>query len=334
LAGGRRIARRDIAGGAQHYYFTDHLGSTDVVTTSTGVLENDSAYYPYGAERAYTTNLVDQNYKFNGKERDIESQLDEFGARYYANAQGRFMIPDWAEKPTAVPYANFGNPQSLNLYSYVQNNPTTLGDPDGHDFNEFMNGLTNAWGSDNLLGYGRQEQSTLSGKIGAAVGDGLATVQGGAEALLGGGAAVGGGTEAVLTSPLALTGVGTLVPAAGVGTALVGAVAVVHGSATAGTAVKNLTFSKRVGDFTSGEKQQMDSENADKNGGTIKCTECGQEVQKVPNKKGEKAPGNQIARHHDPLLSEGGSSKSSKNRIVCRDCHVKIHTKKPDEVRH
>jgi hypothetical protein len=43
------------------------------------------------------------------------------------------MIPDWAAKPTSVPYANFGNPQSLNLYSYVQNNPTTVGDPDGHD---------------------------------------------------------------------------------------------------------------------------------------------------------------------------------------------------------
>ena len=71
-------------------------------------------------------------YKFTGKERDGESNLDEFGARYYASSPGRFMIPDWATKPTAVPYAHFGNPQSLNLYSYVQNNPTTLGDPDGH----------------------------------------------------------------------------------------------------------------------------------------------------------------------------------------------------------
>ena len=43
------------------------------------------------------------------------------------------MTPDWAAKPTNVPYANFGNPQSLNLYSYVQNNPITFGDPDGHD---------------------------------------------------------------------------------------------------------------------------------------------------------------------------------------------------------
>ena len=71
-------------------------------------------------------------YKFTGKERDAESGLDMFGARYYASSMGRFMIPDWAAKPTNVPYASFGNPQSLNLYSYVNNNPTTTRDPDGH----------------------------------------------------------------------------------------------------------------------------------------------------------------------------------------------------------
>lgn len=72
-------------------------------------------------------------YKFTGKERDSESGLDMFGARYYGSSLGRFMTPDWAAAPTDVPYAHFGNPQSLNLYSYVQNNPTTVGDPDGHD---------------------------------------------------------------------------------------------------------------------------------------------------------------------------------------------------------
>jgi RHS repeat-associated protein len=55
-----------------------------------------------------------------------------FGARYYGSSLGRFMTPDWAAKPTNVPYASFGNPQSLNLYSYVNNNPTTTRDPDGH----------------------------------------------------------------------------------------------------------------------------------------------------------------------------------------------------------
>ena len=67
-----------------------------------------------------------------GKERDTESGLDMFGARYYSSPFGRFMTPDWAAKPTAVPYAMFGNPQSLNLYSYVGNNPLIHADPDGH----------------------------------------------------------------------------------------------------------------------------------------------------------------------------------------------------------
>jgi RHS repeat-associated protein len=67
-----------------------------------------------------------------GKERDSESGLDMFCARYYGSS-GRFMTPDWTAKPTDVPYAEFGNPQSLNLYSYIGNNPMSRVDTDGHD---------------------------------------------------------------------------------------------------------------------------------------------------------------------------------------------------------
>jgi RHS repeat-associated protein len=155
-------------------------------------------------------------HKFTGKERDSESGLDEFGARYYGSSLGRFMTPDWAAKPTDVPYANFGNPQSLNLYSYVQNNPTTVGDPDGHDccddFLNFLGGVANTYGSDNLLGAGRVEQTTTAGRIGAAVGDFGATVTGGLETL-------GGGSEALVTAPAGATGVGIVVPAVGVAVA-------------------------------------------------------------------------------------------------------------------
>ena len=72
-------------------------------------------------------------YKFTGKERDTESGLDYFGARYYASNMGRFMSPDWAAKAEPVPYAKLDNPQSLNLYSYVYNNPLSRSDPDGHE---------------------------------------------------------------------------------------------------------------------------------------------------------------------------------------------------------
>lgn len=67
-----------------------------------------------------------------GKERDTESGLDYFGARYYGSTMGRWMSPDWASKPEAVPYASLDNPQSLNLYGYVNNNPLSKADPDGH----------------------------------------------------------------------------------------------------------------------------------------------------------------------------------------------------------
>jgi len=57
---------------------------------------------------------------------------DSLGARYYSPQLGRFLTPDWSESPQPVPYANLSNPQSLNLYSYVLNNPVTATDPDGH----------------------------------------------------------------------------------------------------------------------------------------------------------------------------------------------------------
>ena len=64
-----------------------------------------------------------------GKERDAESGLDYFGARYYGSSMGRFMSPD----DGSGVYADQGNPQSWNLYGYVQNNPLKNVDPDGHD---------------------------------------------------------------------------------------------------------------------------------------------------------------------------------------------------------
>lgn len=67
-----------------------------------------------------------------GKIRDTETGNDYFGARYYTGSVSRFMSPDWSAKITPVPYAKLDNPQSLNLYAYVLNDPLTSVDPDGH----------------------------------------------------------------------------------------------------------------------------------------------------------------------------------------------------------
>jgi RHS repeat-associated protein len=130
---GTRIARFDVKTLAVHYYFSNHLGTHTVVTNATGSCEQDIEYYPYGGQRMqYCSTPVAQNYKFTGKERDTESSLDDFGARHYSSTMGRFMTPDWSREPDPVPYADYENPQTHNLYQYVENNPLNARDPDGH----------------------------------------------------------------------------------------------------------------------------------------------------------------------------------------------------------
>ena len=70
---------------------------------------------------------------FTGQDHDPETGLDYFGARYYNSDLGRFMTPDWSADPEPVPYANLGDPQTLNLYAYAGNNPVSAGDPTGHE---------------------------------------------------------------------------------------------------------------------------------------------------------------------------------------------------------
>ena len=72
------------------------------------------------------------NQKFTSKERDVETGLDYFGARYFSAAQGGFTTADWSAVPQAVPYMDSKDPQTLNLYGYVRNNPPSKRDPDGH----------------------------------------------------------------------------------------------------------------------------------------------------------------------------------------------------------
>ncbi|MCI0356377.1 MAG: hypothetical protein L0099_15265, partial [Acidobacteria bacterium] len=68
------------------------------------------------------------------------------GVTYTYASLGRFLTPDWSATPVPVPYANLAIPQSLNLYAYVENNPITSTDPDGH----FQTKLPEAEGKGNL----------------------------------------------------------------------------------------------------------------------------------------------------------------------------------------
>lgn len=78
------------------------------------------------------TNVCFSRSRYTGKERDAETGLDYFGARYYASSMGRMMSPDWSAKAMPVPYAKLDDPQTLNLYAYVGNNPLRWTDSTGH----------------------------------------------------------------------------------------------------------------------------------------------------------------------------------------------------------
>jgi RHS repeat-associated protein len=125
--GSKRVARIDLPANTVHYYLSDHLGSTSIVASVAGAIQEESDYSPFGIETIVTGPGVNE-LKFTGKRRDAESQLDYFGARYYSNIFGRFATADepFADQEQA-------DPQSWNLYSYVRNSPLIFTDANGRD---------------------------------------------------------------------------------------------------------------------------------------------------------------------------------------------------------
>src|SRR5258708_36412043 len=98
-----------------------------------------------GTVRQYSATAVPTiSKKFTGKERDAETGLDYFGARYLSSSQGRWMSPDWSERPVPIPYADLTDPQTLNLYGYVRNSPLAKADADGHDLKDYLVGFFNS----------------------------------------------------------------------------------------------------------------------------------------------------------------------------------------------
>jgi len=137
-AAGRKVAKIDPSG-IITYMLGDNLDSTALEMNASGAVQWQAEYTPLGQEVVNGTvlspSLADgsaNRYKFAGKERDTESGLDYFGARYYGSTVGRFTSPDWSASAQAVPYAKLVDPQSLNLYAYVGNNPIKQADVDGH----------------------------------------------------------------------------------------------------------------------------------------------------------------------------------------------------------
>jgi RHS repeat-associated protein len=119
---GARIARHDSTADV-YYYFSDQIGTAQLITNSSGTVCYDSDSTPFGYQMAYTTSCS-QEFQFAGMQLDSETANYSTWYRYYEPNLGRWMTPD--RKPGSV-----SNPQSLNRYAYVSNNPTNLTDPLG-----------------------------------------------------------------------------------------------------------------------------------------------------------------------------------------------------------
>ena len=119
----------EYANSTTYFVQQDDLGSTQIMTDLNGCVVDSLDYLPFGEEYSYSTPCanVDTTHKFTGKERDNESGLDYFGARYNFSQYGRFMSAD----PFTVTPARVADPQQLNLYAYVRNNPLNHTDPTG-----------------------------------------------------------------------------------------------------------------------------------------------------------------------------------------------------------
>ena len=316
-AGGKLLATYDTAG--LHFHLEDALGTRRMQLSGEladlGQPETDIQSLPFGDQLnsfpdQYAPSTADDAtpLHFTGKERDAESGNDYFDARYYSSAMGRFMSPDWSAKEEPVPYAKMDDPQSLNLYAYVENNPLIHVDSDGHccdleDVGNFIGGAVNAYLSDNVLGAGRQEQGTASGQVGAFVGDAVATLQGAQEIVTGGGAALGGGIEAGVTSPAAATGAGALVPAAGAAVAAGGALVAAHGATVATEGLTHMAMG--LGSYT----------NTHASGKTY-SGKGDQARSQASGKRVEKATGDKhVATDHTSSSSDRESFKDESRRI-------------------
>jgi RHS repeat-associated protein len=123
------------------YVSVDHLGSTRLLQRSAGLQHYD--YLPFGedlpqgiggrdgtyAPGIYPTSPDYESAKFTGKERDAETGLDFFQARYISGVLGRFASPD----PIFVTQFRVNDPQQWNRYAYARNNPLRFTDPTGLD---------------------------------------------------------------------------------------------------------------------------------------------------------------------------------------------------------
>ncbi|NTV15099.1 MAG: hypothetical protein HGA96_14410 [Desulfobulbaceae bacterium] len=162
FAGNLRIAQ--ITGQSRNYFHQDHLGSATVVTDGNSpALVESAEYLPFGMPRNAGSLITTTNYQYTDQEHDAEINLYNYDARLYDPAAGSFISAD-----SIIP--DYTNPQSLNRFSYVLNNPLVYTDPSGHEIRDdgSMSGFSDDVNATSNELWGATASSWEQGNYGAA----------------------------------------------------------------------------------------------------------------------------------------------------------------------
>ena len=116
------------------FYHTDPAGTPQSMTDASGIVVWKTDYKPFGEENSITGSAAN-NKRFVGKEKDEETGLSYFGARYEDAKSGRFIAVDPVKavdpRTSKSNEIILANPQRFNSYTYALNNPYRYVDPDG-----------------------------------------------------------------------------------------------------------------------------------------------------------------------------------------------------------
>jgi RHS repeat-associated protein len=147
------------------YYHLDATGNVLAVTNQAGQVVETHDYLPFGEELCGSAPCsgpaAGQPKRFTGKERDVETGLDYFGARYYRANLGRFTTVD----PGGDLRANILNAQRWNKYAYGINNPLRFQDPDGREVPVVMDGKVYNGGLDGMSAGDQHAQNVVFGAL-------------------------------------------------------------------------------------------------------------------------------------------------------------------------
>ncbi|MFB6367738.1 RHS repeat-associated core domain-containing protein [Paenibacillus elgii] len=154
---GNGLAARADAGGNKTYYLQNGHGDVVGLTDSSGNILNQYTYDIWGNPLTIKEQ-VPQPFRYSGEFWDNSAHLQYLRARWYDPSAGRFMNQDTYE-------GDISNPLSLNLYTYVHNNPLRYTDPSGHwvfgpDLGDIWDGTVNAWNSG--TNWAREKNAKLS----------------------------------------------------------------------------------------------------------------------------------------------------------------------------